>query len=50
MNVNFGLFPPFEGDEGLNEKGRRLKGKDRKKAMSDRARRDLSSWLQTLDG
>lgn len=45
MNVNFGLFPPFEGDEGLNEKGRRLKGKDRKQAMSDRARRDLNAWL-----
>jgi methylenetetrahydrofolate--tRNA-(uracil-5-)-methyltransferase len=45
MNVNFGLFPPLEGPEGLNEKGRRLKGKDRKQAMSDRARRDLKAWL-----
>jgi methylenetetrahydrofolate--tRNA-(uracil-5-)-methyltransferase len=45
MNVNFGLFPPIEGSEFLNEKGKRLKGKDRKKAMSDRARRDFNSWL-----
>ena len=45
MNVNFGLFPPLEGAEALNEKGRRLKGKDRKQAMSNRARRDLSTWL-----
>ncbi len=45
MNINFGLFPPLAGDEGLNEKGRRLKGKDRKQALSDRARRDLSGWL-----
>ena len=45
MNVNFGLFPDLDDDEGLNEKGRRLKGKDRKQAMSDRARRDLKAWL-----
>ncbi len=45
MNVNFGLFPPLEGSEGQNEKGRRLKGKDRKQAMSNRARRDLNNWL-----
>ncbi len=45
MNVNFGLFPDLDDAEGLNEKGRRLKGKDRKQAMSDRARRDLKAWL-----
>ncbi len=45
MNINFGLFPDLGDDEGLNEKGRRLKGKDRKQAMSDRARRDLKAWL-----
>jgi methylenetetrahydrofolate--tRNA-(uracil-5-)-methyltransferase len=47
MNVNFGLFPPIEGPESLNEKGKRLKGKNRKQAMSDRARRDFNSWLGT---
>ncbi len=45
MNVNFGLFPPLEGPASLTEKGRRLKGKDRKEGLSDRARRDLSAWL-----
>jgi len=45
MNVNFGLFPPIEGPEGLNEKGKRLKGKDRKQALSDRARHDFNNWL-----
>ena len=45
MNVNFGLFPPLEGPEGTNEKGKRLKGKDRKQAMSDRARSHLNEWL-----
>ncbi|MHA1598744.1 MAG: methylenetetrahydrofolate--tRNA-(uracil(54)-C(5))-methyltransferase (FADH(2)-oxidizing) TrmFO [Alphaproteobacteria bacterium] len=45
MNVNFGLFPDLDGDEGLNEKGRRLKGRDRKQAMSRRAMRDLDKWI-----
>ena len=42
MNVNFGLFP---GIDARNEKGRRLKGRERKKALSDRARVDLKTWL-----
>jgi folate-dependent tRNA-U54 methylase TrmFO/GidA len=36
MNVNFGLFPPL---------AKRVKGKDRKQAMSIRALQDLSVWL-----
>jgi methylenetetrahydrofolate--tRNA-(uracil-5-)-methyltransferase len=36
MNVNFGLFPPLD---------KRVKGKDRKEAMSKRALQDLSAWL-----
>jgi methylenetetrahydrofolate--tRNA-(uracil-5-)-methyltransferase len=47
MNVNFGLFPPIEGPEALNQKGKQLKGKDRKQAMSNRARRDFNNWLDT---
>ncbi len=47
MNVNFGLFPPLDGPEGQNEKGKCLKGKDRKRAMSDRARADLKDWLDS---
>lgn len=35
MNVNFGLFPPFEY---------RIKGRERKKAHSDRALADLENW------
>ena len=38
MNVNFGLFPPFP-------KSAKIRGKDRKQAMSARALEDLSSWL-----
>ena len=38
MNVNFGLFPPFE-------KSAKIRGKDRKQAMSLRALEDLSTWL-----
>lgn len=38
MNVNFGLFPDLSG---------RVKGKDRKKAMSHRALEDLGNWLDS---
>jgi methylenetetrahydrofolate--tRNA-(uracil-5-)-methyltransferase len=38
MNVNFGLFPPFEA---------RLKKKERKPAMIARARADLAAWLES---
>ncbi|MDH3236191.1 MAG: methylenetetrahydrofolate--tRNA-(uracil(54)-C(5))-methyltransferase (FADH(2)-oxidizing) TrmFO [Alphaproteobacteria bacterium] len=37
MNVNFGLFPPIEG---------RVRKKERKPAMSQRALRDLMLWLE----
>ena len=43
MNVNFGLFPDIDAK---NERGKRAKGKDRKKALSDRARADLDIWLK----
>ncbi len=36
MNVNFGLFPPLD---------KKVKGKDRKQAMSERALENLSVWL-----
>jgi len=39
MNVNFGLFPPFP-------KSAKIRGKDRKQAMSARALTDLSGWLE----
>ncbi|MEX2450720.1 MAG: methylenetetrahydrofolate--tRNA-(uracil(54)-C(5))-methyltransferase (FADH(2)-oxidizing) TrmFO [Rhodospirillales bacterium] len=45
MNVNFGLFPPL-GDEELHKK-QRLRGKDRKKAMSVRALADLDAWIES---
>ncbi len=44
MNVNFGLFPPT--DE-LNERGRPLKGRARREAMSRRALGALEDWLKT---
>ena len=40
MNVNFGLFPPIARDTA----GKRLKGRDRKKALSARALEALESW------
>jgi methylenetetrahydrofolate--tRNA-(uracil-5-)-methyltransferase len=39
MNVNFGLFPPLS-------QAKKIKGKDRKQAMSERALDDLSAWLE----
>ncbi len=44
MNVNFGLFPPLDARDA---RGRRLKGPERKKAYTDRAKADLSGWLGT---
>ncbi len=49
MNVNFGLMPLPDKDMLApvqpNGKRKKLKGKDRKKAYSDRARADLETWL-----
>jgi methylenetetrahydrofolate--tRNA-(uracil-5-)-methyltransferase len=45
MNVNFGLFPPIAG-QAHGEKTRGAeKGRARKAAISQRAARDLDSWL-----
>ena len=38
MNVNFGLVPPL---------GFRVKGRERKKAYTDRALADLQAWQST---
>ena len=38
MNVNYGLFPPLAS-------AKKIKGKDRKQAMSERALADLAVWL-----
>jgi len=46
MNVNFGLFPPLENEAEVIKgyKGKE-KGKARKKAMSERALKDIEHWL-----
>ena len=36
MNANFGLFPPL---------GRRLRGRDKKRAMAERALADQGAWI-----
>jgi methylenetetrahydrofolate--tRNA-(uracil-5-)-methyltransferase len=41
MNVNFGLFPDFQPAPGA----KKIKGKDRKQALAERALRDLGQWL-----
>ena len=42
MNVNFGLFPELE----KNQTNHKIKGKNRKIAYVDRARKDFDSWLK----
>ena len=49
MNVNFGLFPDLTGVESLRENGRRLKGRDRKRAYTLRATRDFDTWMAALN-
>jgi methylenetetrahydrofolate--tRNA-(uracil-5-)-methyltransferase len=46
MNVNFGLFPNLDTD--ALPKKQRPRGRDRKKAVSDRAKVDLDNWLMSL--
>ncbi len=48
MNVNFGLFPPVE-EPTHDADGKRIKGearsKARKRALAERALRDVDAWL-----
>jgi methylenetetrahydrofolate--tRNA-(uracil-5-)-methyltransferase len=43
MNVNFGLFPDIDARD---PRGRPLRGRDRKKALAQRALTDIDRWLQ----
>ncbi|OAN43963.1 methylenetetrahydrofolate--tRNA-(uracil(54)-C(5))-methyltransferase (FADH(2)-oxidizing) TrmFO [Paramagnetospirillum marisnigri] len=45
MNINFGLFPP---PPERDDKGRRIKGRDRKKLYAERAREALPGWLDII--
>ena len=42
MNVNFGLFPEIDARD---PKGRPIRGRDRKKALAERALADMDRWL-----
>jgi methylenetetrahydrofolate--tRNA-(uracil-5-)-methyltransferase len=42
MHVNFGIFPD------LPDQGHRLSRKDRRKAQTERALRDLDNWISTI--
>ena len=52
MNINYGLLPPGEAPK-VDADGKRLKGKAKafakKRAASERALRDLASWLEAAD-
>lgn len=45
MNINFGLFPP---PPERDERGKRVKGRERKKLYADRAREALAPWIDTI--
>ncbi len=44
MNINFGLFPPLETAEEIRGR-KKVRGRERKAAISERALRDLGVWL-----
>jgi methylenetetrahydrofolate--tRNA-(uracil-5-)-methyltransferase len=46
MNVNFGLFPPYDETELKKLKGKD-KGRNRKKLYTDRAKTDFTAWMQS---
>ena len=52
MNINYGLLPPMDAPRH-DADGKRIRGKDkgfaRKRAMSERALRDLAAWLARND-
>ncbi len=51
MNVNFGLFPLPDSPYMITANGKRkkLKGLDRKKAYTIRAKADLTQWAEAMD-
>ncbi len=48
MNINFGLFPDIEPIITPNGKKRYLKGQDKKKAITARAKQSLERWLNEI--
>lgn len=44
MNINFGLFPPVQ----TVQDGKKIKGHDRKKLYTDRAKAALKTWLNHI--
>ncbi|SCA54950.1 Methylenetetrahydrofolate--tRNA-(uracil-5-)-methyltransferase TrmFO [Candidatus Terasakiella magnetica] len=46
MNINFGLLPPMDV---RNERGKRVKGKEKKAAVTARALKALDEWLEKTD-
>ncbi|MBR5154320.1 MAG: methylenetetrahydrofolate--tRNA-(uracil(54)-C(5))-methyltransferase (FADH(2)-oxidizing) TrmFO [Alphaproteobacteria bacterium] len=48
MNINFGLFPEVEPIITAQGKKRYLKGADKKKAITQRAKQSLDRWLDEL--
>lgn len=48
-NINFGIFPTIQGEVTANGKFHKIKGMDRKKAYSERALQEISSWIEEIN-
>ncbi len=47
MNINFGLFPPIDETNLVQEGKKKVESRDRKRAYAVRALDDLDGWLKT---
>lgn len=47
MNINFGLFPPIDESNLVQEGKKKVESRDRKRAYAVRALADLDGWLKT---
>lgn len=48
MNINFGLLPTIAFEITTNGKRKKLKGRDRKKAYTERASKDIQAWIEEV--
>lgn len=48
MNVNFGLFPTIAFEITENGKRKKIKGRDRKIAYTERAKIDIKEWIKNI--
>jgi methylenetetrahydrofolate--tRNA-(uracil-5-)-methyltransferase len=45
MNINFGIFPPVHA---FDERGKKIKGTDRKRLYTVRAEKAMDEWIKNI--